>query len=160
MIPNALASKIKLVVTQTGHHNFLEDMVPRLVNLWMDYAREFIGDMEQLDNKVCINYNQWFASESYRRSISDALGFEFNDDNFTFIPNHGGGSSFDSRRYQGQNHRMQVNRRFDQLNADERAFFDKHVCREDVAEMVSRLWPGMKPPQPASGWSVPEVRRI
>ena len=38
-----------------------------IVDLWIDYAKEYLGETNYLKhNKVCINYNQWFADIEYR----------------------------------------------------------------------------------------------
>ena len=45
-----------------------------MVELWIDYAQEYLGETNYLQhNKICINYNQWFADIDYRQEIADKL---------------------------------------------------------------------------------------
>lgn len=38
-----------------------------MIDLWIDYAKEYLGETNYLKhNKICINYNQWFADVEYQ----------------------------------------------------------------------------------------------
>ena len=76
--------------------------------LWKQYAREYLGMTNTLINKVSINYNQWFQSEVYRRSISDIFKLPFTDKGLEQVPDAGRGSSFDQRLFDGKAQQMDV----------------------------------------------------
>ncbi len=84
---NWMASRI------TRHFNF-----PKM-DLWVQYAREFCGETNYLADKVCINYNRWFVSESYRREIAQQLNMDYSEETINRIPKFGR-SSFDQMEFQ------------------------------------------------------------
>lgn len=60
-------------------------------DLWKQYARAFVEN-----EYICINYNKWFASKSYRKEISKKLNLKHTDKGFFSKKGHqfSGGSSF------------------------------------------------------------------
>ncbi len=86
------------------------------IDLWIEYAREYLGETNYLENnKLCINYNQWFLSQDYRREIADKLQIDFTDRGIDEVKSQGGGSSFDGRNLDGQAMQMDVMNRWVQL---------------------------------------------
>ncbi|MGM3151143.1 hypothetical protein, partial [Escherichia coli] len=79
---------------------------------------------------ITVNYNKWFYSEAYRRELSRPFG-PFTDKGLNFIPNHGGGSSFDGHYYQGIAQDMMVLDRYKTLMAD-KEFQENVLIDEDL----------------------------
>ena len=76
--------------------------------LWKAYAQEFLGITNYLENKICINFNQWFLSEEYRKKISEKFGFQFDDTLKNIISTVGSGSSFDKFNFVENANEMKV----------------------------------------------------
>ena len=85
-----------------------------LVDMWIEYAREFVGDTQYLtNNKVVINYNKWFSDFSYRQEIAQSLDIEFSDAGINYVSSYGGGSSFEAQDLSGKAQEMKVLRRWE-----------------------------------------------
>jgi hypothetical protein len=100
---NLFASRLKsdIIETRSRYLNF--------VDLWIQYAREFLGETSHLKgNVVFINYNDWFLSKEYRVKIAKELGLSFNDSGVDEVPSRGGGSSFDGSRFNNKGSQMDV----------------------------------------------------
>jgi hypothetical protein len=84
-----------------------------LVDMWIEYAKEFIGETSYLNNKkVVVNYNQWFADISYRQKIAANLDLEFSDVGLNYVSSYGGGSSFEQQNLSGNAQEMDVTNRW------------------------------------------------
>lgn len=80
-----------------------------LVKLWIDYAKEYLGETNYLtNNKICVNYNQWCLDVDYRKQLITKLGCEFSDLGFHEVRGQGGGSSFEGLTLNGQADKMKV----------------------------------------------------
>lgn len=66
----------------------------RAINLWKQYAREFI--YAHVANTVFINFNLWYEDQEYRKDISRVMGWEHTDAGFASHQGwqFSGGSSF------------------------------------------------------------------
>ena len=118
---NFFASRLKKWSTLTGIQNPDE-----LVRLWKTYANEFLGVTNYLDNeKICISYNDWFTSKTYREVLAKKIGIIFTDKGIDQVSSIGGGSSFDGMKYQGQARNMRVLERWRNYAENEvfRSFF-------------------------------------
>ena len=79
------------------------------VALWLEYAREYLGETSYLKHhKICINYNQWFGDESYRKNLLDRLGIAYVNQGLGQVGTWGGGSSFDGTEFKGQEDKMDL----------------------------------------------------
>ena len=83
-----------------------------LQDLWIIHAKEFLGDTNELENKVCVNYNEWASSKDYRKLLADQLGLTFNDQTMDSVARMGGGSSFDGVVFDGKASEMKVQERW------------------------------------------------
>ena len=113
---NLFASRLK--------QNFVDtkSKTASMVDMWLAYAREFTGESSYLQpDRVCINYNRWFADVSYRRELADQLGLVFSDAGLRYVPPLGGGSSFSGTRHSGQAGCLDVTNRWRHF-ADNPAF--------------------------------------
>jgi hypothetical protein len=80
-----------------------------IVDLYKQYAREFLGDTQLLKHqKVCINYNKWFTDSAYRSDVAKKLGFSTSKQAYTKVPGIGGGSSFSGQDFNNKGDNMQV----------------------------------------------------
>ena len=79
------------------------------ISLWRQYAKEYLGITNYLKhNKICVNYNRWFAEKPYREEIAGRLGLEFTDKGMEEVVHVGGGSSFDNTGYDSKASEMKV----------------------------------------------------
>lgn len=69
--------------------------------VWCQHARQFLGRRRYLEHPICINYNRWASSASYRRSVAEQLELDFDDRAAHHVPSCAGGSSFDGLAYDG-----------------------------------------------------------
>jgi len=98
----------------------------RIVTRWKEHAKEYLGDSNNLQNKVCVFYNNWFSDIDYRRILCQQLQLgEFTDAGFNIVSKIGGGSSFDGTDFDGGNGRMEVLKRYLQLSGKEISLFNE-----------------------------------
>jgi len=119
---NLFASRIRKAfsIDHPAYPKEYNSRLVRAIELWKQHAREYLGLTTMLDSKVCISYDLWFASKSYRRTISNEMQLGFTDQNFSMVPEAGGGSSFDQLKFDGQNELMSVLDRKNDLEDRER----------------------------------------
>ncbi|NEN90938.1 MAG: hypothetical protein F6K48_19295 [Okeania sp. SIO3H1] len=99
-------------------NNFLSVRNPNktVADLWINYAKEYLGETNYLkQNKICINYNQWFTDVEYRRNIADKLQMEFSDVGINKVAGQGGGSSFEGKEFDGKATSMDVLNRWQKV---------------------------------------------
>lgn len=106
---------------------------------WKQHAREFLDITNILQNKVCINYNRWFQSREYRRSIALDLGIKFSDAKLNFVPNYGLGSSFDVRARNGEAQKMGVLSRWEGYKRDN--LFKEIFVDEELISLSLKIFP-------------------
>jgi hypothetical protein len=82
--------------------------------LWMGHLRRALRDDP---DTMFVDYNEWFDSEAYRRSIcerwGDRWGLTFDDKYLNVVTDHGKGSSFDARAFDGRGQGMRVHARWE-----------------------------------------------
>lgn len=117
----------------------------RAMDLWVQIAREHLGETNRLDglNSKIVNYDRWFVSEEYRRQISDFLDLEHTDAGLNRVSSYGGGSSFDKKRYHGKAQEMDVLNRW-KVFADDRVYLDFLKRRPKIIELAEKI-----------GWTIP-----
>ena len=100
---NLIASRFKKDMVKIKFNNC------NLVDLWIAYAREYLGETNNLSNqKICINYNRWFQDIDYRQQLAKQLNFTFSDAGINNVKQEGGGSSFDGQLMDGKANQMQT----------------------------------------------------
>ncbi len=114
---NCFASRIK--ANWEWDNLFVENETIRqnVINTWKEHAKEFISDVNPLQNKVLINYNRWILDVEYRRSIASDLDLQFTDSGFDHTPHYGLGSSFDG--LSGTNNKNKLQERWREFEFDE-----------------------------------------
>ncbi len=116
----------KLTEKQRIDNELREKRLKRLigkssVNLWISYAKEFLGETDYLtQKKVFINYNQWFSDQEYRQNISQQLDVQFSDLGLEKVKGQGKGSSFDQLNFSGKATDMKVLERWQNVKDDPR----------------------------------------
>ena len=100
---NFFASRLQLhynqqeFYKQNGIALRLEELIPRLMNVYINNAKEFLGLTNILGpSKVAISYNDWHCSKEYRQETAKKLKSSFiGDKALGRVARLGGGSSFD-----------------------------------------------------------------
>lgn len=78
--------------------------VHKIIDIWLGYAQEILGETNILENLISISYNRWHVDISYRKSIIDQLSFfEFTDNGKNIIAMKGGGSTFQKKEKNANN---------------------------------------------------------
>lgn len=91
---------------------------------WKKYAKQFLNKSEYIKNDlVCINYNKWFSDQSYRMSISNLLGINFNEvrDTVTYTKHFCllNNSSFDGPKLKSDPRKLNVLKRYETFMDDQ-----------------------------------------
>jgi len=68
--------------------------IKNFADIWKEHAREFLGDTDNFNSKICISYNKWFVSVEYRKELCDKFGMKFTDEGKNKLSLSGNGSSF------------------------------------------------------------------
>lgn len=112
-------------------------------DLWMAYAREFLGITHYLPEKVLIDYNRWFIEQGYRQQISEQLGLTFTDEALNVVTHHAGGSSFDKTSFDRGAQQMSVTNRWQRYreNPAYKEAFQKNPEIIELAEQIFQLPP-------------------
>jgi len=80
-----------------------------LVKLWLQYAKEYLGETAYLkNNKIVINFDKWVSDKSYRQELAKKLNLKFSDVMMNKITKSGPGSSFDKLKYADDGGKMKV----------------------------------------------------
>jgi hypothetical protein len=95
----------------------------RLVNLHVKFNKRtetidwYLKHIEYAQKypSCCINYNKWFVSSDYRRSVEREWNLEESDDGLDHVSSLGEGSSFDGMAYQGMARQMGVLTRYEHV---------------------------------------------
>jgi hypothetical protein len=79
-----------------------------VISNWKRYAQEYLGETNNVPEKLCILYNRWFLSREYRDEICAKLGVRNHDAGLEVVPPNGTGSSFDGLKFDGKAQSMLV----------------------------------------------------
>jgi hypothetical protein len=120
--------------------------------LWKQYAREFLSP-RYLPHAVRLNFNVWYASASYRRYISEQLGWTFTDQGFgsTGGWNFSRGSSFGDRDPRN----LDLSNRW-QAYRDDAEFLS--YCDDEIRQLSLEIF-DFAPPLGAAAPPMPEASR-
>jgi hypothetical protein len=130
---NLLASRLK--------NNYLpvKSLGKTAIALWIDYAKEYLGETNFLKhNKVCINYNLWVTERDYRQEVAHKLGIEFTDAGINKVLSHGGGSSFDGKKLDGEASKMDLNNRWQNFAND--PVYRKLLDNEELLDYSQKIF--------------------
>jgi hypothetical protein len=112
---NWLASRLKI-----GFRDVKGPRVRTMIDLWLEYAREFLGETTLVPRPtVFVNYNRWFSDLQYRGQLAEELGVPLLDEGIGQVATHAGGSSFDGTAFAGRAQDMKVLERWRTFSKDE-----------------------------------------
>jgi hypothetical protein len=95
--------------------------VQDLVEIWKEYAREYLGETDCVRAKTRINYNLWATDGKYRERLAESLGFEFTCGGTGSVPKIGPvvwGDTFDGIELDGRAEEMKITERWKFYAAD------------------------------------------
>jgi len=130
---NLFASRIK--------KNYLDvkDDARTIADIWISYAREYLGETDYLKNrKINVNYNRWATEVDYRKQIASQLKVEFSDAGVNEVKTEGGGSSFDGTNFSGQAIQMDVLNRWKSCSND--PSYKRLFKNREVIEYSERIF--------------------
>lgn len=107
--------------------------------IWIEYAKEYIGQNNYLNNSIKINYNSWFKSKKYREQLSKMINKNHSDDNLQEILNIGGGSSFDNLNFDKKAQEMKVLERWKKLKYNKN-YIQKILMNQEVKELNNKIF--------------------
>lgn len=138
---NVFASRIRKGMSRNSpvYSNAPGAMMDRSTNLWKSHAREFLGQTQTLENKVCISFNEWFSNKNYRQNLSKKLGLQFTDTGISQVSSKGGGSSFNSTTFDGESQNMQVLNRHKSLENEEKALLNTIFENNELRALNAQL---------------------
>lgn len=122
-------------------------VLQRAVGIWKQHARCYLGGDVGYPDRIAILFDAWVADAEYRAGIATALGAEFNDVGFGRVSEEGGGSSFDSTRFDGRGQLMNVADRVSSLASNELALLQEIFADaelQDLQRAVSKADPLMQ----------------
>ena len=141
---NLLASRRKYIGQLDRKTTYISGLKPS--QLWITYANEYLGVTKYLRNKkIAVNYNKWCSSKKYRAELANSLGIVFTDHGFGKVAKFGGGSSFDSTKYDGQASEMETTQRWEKFKYDNhysKSFRDYKLL--NLSEKIFTLEPELK----------------
>jgi hypothetical protein len=114
--PNWFASRIR-------YHEIVRGEFPsrrqinRFMHMWILYAREYLGETSYLADVpvATISFNRWVREDRYRVDLLRNFGVKLKDNSTSYVPDAGGGSSFDATKLSGNADQMQVFARWQYL---------------------------------------------
>jgi hypothetical protein len=117
--------------------------VNRFLSCWKNFAKEVIVYTDKLPSpKIFVKYDEWFSSESYRKSISEALDLDFSDKRLNVVMKIGVGrkygSSFDDMKKQKEAQSMNVLHRWKQYKDNSQ--FKKVMQDEELRELSKKIF--------------------
>jgi hypothetical protein len=142
---NWVSSRLKLFDYRQQFTNDQAERIELLAIQWLAYAREYTGRTNYFGDNylVRINYPNWASDPVYRALILEHLEIPFFDNTNRYIPNVGGGSSFDGVAYAGNAEGMDINNRSTFFLEDER-FQDApralKIHRSEIEDLNSEIF--------------------
>ncbi len=109
------------------------------VDLWKEYAREYIGETNNLSQtKIVINYNQWFSDIEYRNNLSKKLEFQALNTTYKKVPSFGKGSSFSGTEFNNNAQEMPVLDRWKYFKDD--AFYKEILADAELVNLSEQIF--------------------
>ena len=113
-------------------------MMRNPVGLWLEHAKEFVGETSILRNKLLVDFNRWFSVPQYRQELAHIVGRPFSDRALQHIPRNGGGSSFNGFTFDGRAQKMDVLDRWKMYRHEPR--FHKLIEEPDVWRLTESIF--------------------
>ncbi|HHP7231296.1 MAG TPA: hypothetical protein ACFCUY_10620 [Xenococcaceae cyanobacterium] len=113
-----------------------------IAELWLDYAKEFLGETNYLKYKrVMVSYNHWIIDQNYRRNISKKLDLDFCDAGFNVVKSYGGGSSFKGTEFNTQVSKTDFLNRWQEFKDDDEY---KKMFSDEIKEYSQKIFGHIK----------------
>ncbi|MEK6919013.1 MAG: hypothetical protein AABW73_03155 [Nanoarchaeota archaeon] len=115
---NTFASRMKRIenLDKEGLKRPIQNVEwPKVISLWKQYAKEYLGITNYLERKIIVNYNNWTSDKSYRDKKLKEIGHKNMDLGIETVPNQGHGSSFDLLSKDGNASSMKVLERWEEF---------------------------------------------
>ncbi len=119
---NMIASSLK---------NTKQPMIIERKNVWIEHAKAILQGYDY------INYNEWVKSETYREKIAHKYNLRTHNKGLSYVPDYGGGSSFDKLNYQNKGNQMDVLNRWKKFKDDKRYL---NLLDSDVAVLNKKIF--------------------
>jgi hypothetical protein len=81
-------------------------------NIWLEAAKEFIGETNYMKNVVKVMYDDFVYSQEYRKHICEQVNGTYNESMLNIVPEAGNYSTFDGDAYQNRGSKMKVLERY------------------------------------------------
>lgn len=121
-----LASSVKSYLDAHGRDSNWREGIQRYIGAYRAISQT---DFPRVDARI--SYEMFFRGAAYRRMICEKLGGEYNEDLLNYMPNEGGGSSFDKFEYQGKGQQMKTLDRAEQILETEWADIYEELLNEN-----------------------------
>ena len=105
---NWVASKITQKKKFGNYDEQRKQNIHREIALYKTYLKALINSDEFLG----VNYNLWFVSDHYKKTIARKLNLKTIDKGLQKVSSHGSGSSFDGMKFNGNAQEMDVMNRY------------------------------------------------
>lgn len=140
---NLFSSQIKRAFKgeHAGYPRVMNDITRRTQRLWIEHAREALGETSFLKNKVVVVYDRFIVDAPYRAEIAKQLSIMPDDSVLTRQAQEGRGSSFHS----GAAPQLQpasvaeLRHRADLLDDQERALLDQMLDDPEIPRLREKL---------------------
>jgi hypothetical protein len=109
-----------------------------LVDMWLQYAREFEGD-KIFKDAVKVKYNDWFDNIDYRKEFCENLDLNFSDKGLNKISKYGDGSSYHKGKYGGVGQKLKVNERW-KNHINDQFYIDLIKRNPEAVELNERIF--------------------
>ena len=131
-----------MFASQYYHYNANLKNLPKFdtyVRLWKSYAKEFLFIENNIkENKVTINFNEWFSNIDYRKKVSEKLDVNFTDKGLNKVSNKGKGSTFDGMSFNNNAQNMKVLDRWKTITNTE---FYRHLINDrELNELSDKIF--------------------
>lgn len=93
---NMVASRLELEHPNTR-------VTPKIMSLWEQYAKEYMGLTNILDNKIVVDYNQFCSNPEYRNKLALSLKLDPEKVDNNIVLGFGRGSSFTGQNKESTN---------------------------------------------------------
>jgi len=119
----------------TSNGKITPDKLHNFGKIWEAHANIFLNQ----SNVIGLSYNKWAESKDYRDELFERIGLNVRSDkSMDFVPQNGGGSSFDKRAFDGNAREMDTSSRWKKYENEEwfNLFFDSNKRIVDLSNQI------------------------
>lgn len=111
-------------------------------NLWIAYAKEYLGITNVLKDKIALNYNDWFESDENKKNIASLLRLPTYDKGYRKVAKYGAntwGDSFDNLNFENKANEMNVFERWKSYKDDPE--YRSMLDNSELLELSKKIYP-------------------